>query len=248
MVSDRMGARAVDLLAQIRAVPKPHQIDAKGGNWVYNVDCWGVQKGNAGLAPVGLLQDFGDCVIAHDKPRSLHRRRAGSPIVSRGNSELTHYTMPQPTGRAQEQLLSILQTAQNRLEYLTPNDWALFIDRAKEVTFQKDEILIQKGKQTKMVYVLVKGTARIEGDFKARIAQIGPGQISGEMGFLENNVASATVTAEEEVKAYAIEWSGLGDLFEQFPNMASRFYRSLAVILARRLREQNEILEVFPDT
>ena len=146
--------------------------------------------------------------------------------------------MPKLTGRAQEQAVSILQTAPNRLEYLTPNDWALLVDRAKQVTFQKDEILIQKGRQTRMVYLLVKGTARIEGDFKARIAQIGPGQISGEMAFLENNVASATVTAEEEVQAYAIEWSALADLFELFPHMASRFYRSLAVILARRLRDQ----------
>ena len=47
-----------------------------------------------------------------------------------------------------------------------------------------------------------------------------------------------TVTAEEEVQAYAIEWSALGDLFELFPHMASRFYRALAVILARRLRDQ----------
>ena len=146
--------------------------------------------------------------------------------------------MPKPTGPDQEQFLSILKTAPNRLEYLTPNDWALLVDRAKQVTFQKDEILIQKGKQTKMVYLLIKGTARIEADFKVRIAQIGPGQISGEMAFLENNVASATVTAEEEVQAYAIEWSALGDLFELFPHLASRFYRSLAVILARRLRDQ----------
>ena len=146
--------------------------------------------------------------------------------------------MPKPTGTTQEQLLSIFQTAQNRLEYLTQNDWALLVDRAKQVTFQKDEILIQKGKKTKMVYLLVKGTARIGADFKVRIAQIGPGQISGEMAFLENNVASATVTAEEELQAYAIEWSALGDLFELFPHLASRFYRSVAVILARRLRDQ----------
>src|SRR6266436_6600263 len=117
--------------------------------------------------------------------------------------------MPKPTVSAQEQLLSTLRTAPNRLRYLTRNDWALLIDRAKEVSFQKDEILIQKGRQTRMVYLLVKGTARVEADFKVRIAQIGPGQISGEMAFLENSIASATVTAEEEVQAYAIEWSAL---------------------------------------
>jgi hypothetical protein len=30
----------------------------------------------------------------------------------------------------------------------------------------------------------------------------------------------------------------LEDLFELYPHLASRFYRSLAVILSRRLREQ----------
>jgi len=151
---------------------------------------------------------------------------------------ISDYFMPKPTVSAQEQLLSILRRAPNRLEYLTANDWALLIDRAKEVSFQKDEILIQKGMQAKMIYFLVKGTARIEADFKARVAQIGPGQVAGEMAFLENDVASATVTAEEELKAYAVEWSDLVDLFELFPHLASRFYRSLAVILAHRLRDQ----------
>jgi hypothetical protein len=74
--------------------------------------------------------------------------------------------MPKQTVPAQEQLSSTLRKAPNRLEYLTPNDWALLIDRTKEVTFQKDEILIKKGTQAKMIYFVVKGTARIEADFK----------------------------------------------------------------------------------
>jgi CRP-like cAMP-binding protein len=58
------------------------------------------------------------------------------------------------------------------------------------------------------------------------------------MAFLEDSVASATATAEEEVEAYALEWTILQDLFELFPHLASRFYRSVAVNLSRRLREQ----------
>jgi len=146
--------------------------------------------------------------------------------------------MTKLTGPAQEQILSILQTAANRLEYLTPNDWALIVDRSTLVSFKKQDALIQKGKQSRMLYLLIKGTAKIEADFKARIAEIGPGQICGEMAFLENNVASATVTAQENTEACGIEWSALNDLFELFPHMASRFYRSLAVSLSRRLRDQ----------
>jgi hypothetical protein len=48
---------------------------------------------------------------------------------------------------AHEELLSVLRTAKNRLEYLTPNDWVLIVDRAKRTTFQKGEILIHAGKQ-----------------------------------------------------------------------------------------------------
>jgi len=144
----------------------------------------------------------------------------------------------QPRDTVTDRLLSVLPTAKNRLEYLTPNDWALLADRSKLVTFTKDEVLIHSGKQTRTVYVVVNGTTRVEGADKAVIATLGPGEVCGEMAFLENGVAAATVTATNNVEACAIEWSGLNDLFELFPHMGSRFYRSLAVNLSRRLREQ----------
>ncbi|MBZ5720523.1 MAG: cyclic nucleotide-binding domain-containing protein [Acidobacteriia bacterium] len=133
--------------------------------------------------------------------------------------------------------MSVLQTASNRLEYLTANDWSLIVDRTKRVTFQRRETLIEQGKQAKVVYLLIKGKANVEVS-KTRIAQIGPGEICGEMAFLENALASATVTAEEDVEACALEWPVLSDLFELFPHLASRFYRSIAVSLSRRLRDQ----------
>jgi CRP/FNR family cyclic AMP-dependent transcriptional regulator len=137
----------------------------------------------------------------------------------------------------QQELLSVLQTASNRLEYLTPNDWALIVDRAKRTSFRRGDVLLQQGKQVKTVYLLVHGTAKVESS-KAVIAHVGPGQVCGEMAFLENGAASATVTATEDGEACAIEWKALSDLFELFPHLGSRFYRSLAVSLSRRLREQ----------
>ncbi len=138
---------------------------------------------------------------------------------------------------AQEELLSTLQTAKHRLEFLTPNDWTLIVDRSKRIVFKKGESLTQQGKQTKTVYLLTRGTAAVEASPKAFIAQIGPGEVCGDMAFLENGVASATVTAQQEVEACAIEWPVLLDLFELFPHLGSRFYRSLAVNLSRRLRD-----------
>jgi len=138
---------------------------------------------------------------------------------------------------AHEELLSVLRTGKNRLEYLTPNDWQLIVDRAKRAAFNKGDVLIQAGKQNKTVYLLVKGNARVEASSKAFIAQLEPGEVCGEMAFLENGVASASVTAAEALEVCAIEWSALSDLFELYPHLGSRFYRSLAVNLSRRMRE-----------
>lgn len=138
---------------------------------------------------------------------------------------------------AHEELLSVLRTAKNRLEYVTQNDWILIVDRAKRTTFKKNDVLIHAGKQIKTVYLLVKGKAKVEGTGKTFIAQLEPGEVCGEMAFLENGVAAATVTALVDLEVSAIEWAALLDLFELYPHLGSRFYRSLAVNLSRRLRD-----------
>ena len=138
---------------------------------------------------------------------------------------------------AHEELLSVLRAARNRLEYVTPNDWILIVDRAKRVAFKKGDLLIQSGKQQKAVYLLARGKARVESSSKLLIAQLEPGEICGEMAFLENGIASANVTATTDVEACAIEGAALLDLFELYPHLGSRFYRSLAVNLSRRMRE-----------
>ena len=69
------------------------------------------------------------------------------------------------------------------------------------------------------------------------VPTIGPGEICGEMSFLEEALASTTVVAEEDVEAYHLDRPTLDGLFELFPHLASRFYRSLARNLSRRLRD-----------
>jgi len=145
--------------------------------------------------------------------------------------------LPKSSESTHEQLVYKLRSAKNGLQYLTQNDWILLLDRAKNVAFKKGEKLIQQGKQTRVVYLLLKGRIGIT-VAAGKIAEVLPGQICGEMAFLEDSLASATATAEENVEAYSLGWGTLRDLFELYPHLASRFYRSLAVNLSRRLREQ----------
>jgi len=67
--------------------------------------------------------------------------------------------------------------------------------------------------------------------------KIGPGEICADMSFLEDAPASARVIAEVEIDAYHLDHRTLHSLFELFPHLGSRFYRSLAMNLSRRLRD-----------
>jgi CRP-like cAMP-binding protein len=57
------------------------------------------------------------------------------------------------------------------------------------------------------------------------------------MSFLDDVPASADVIAQQDVEAYYLDRPTLEGLFELFPHLASRFYRSLATNLSHRLRD-----------
>jgi CRP-like cAMP-binding protein len=136
-----------------------------------------------------------------------------------------------------EEDLSTLSSAKDGLTHLTPNDWALIVDKAIRVRFDKDQSIIQMGKRPKGVYLLLKGTARVEIPSQNTFRVVGPGEIFGEMSFLEDAPASANVVAGAPIEAYQIDHPTLQQLFELFPHLGSRFYRSLATNLSRRLRD-----------
>jgi hypothetical protein len=57
------------------------------------------------------------------------------------------------------------------------------------------------------------------------------------MAFLEVGKATAAVIAkDEEVEVDEIKAIDLWEIMEAFPRLASRFYRSLALVLVQRLR------------
>jgi CRP-like cAMP-binding protein len=139
--------------------------------------------------------------------------------------------------KAIEQEVSVLSSSRHGLVYLTANDWTLLVDKATRVNFLKGEVLVQRGKRTSGVYLLVKGIARVQIPSRPTSPEIGPGEICGDMAFLEDAPASANVIAVQDVEAYHLDRPTLESLFELFPHLASRFYRSLAMNLSRRLRE-----------
>ena len=142
--------------------------------------------------------------------------------------------MPKAT---QQQDMSLLSSAKNGLVYLTPNDWALIVDKAVRMHFKSGEALVQKGRRSHGLYLVLTGNALVQIPTHGGSFGVGAGEICGEISFLDELPATANVVAKEPVEAYYLDRPTLQSLFELFPHLGSRFYHSLAAILSRRLRE-----------
>jgi CRP-like cAMP-binding protein len=137
----------------------------------------------------------------------------------------------------QQKDILVLSSAKNGLVHLTANDWALIADKAERIEFDAGTHIVHRGRPTHGVYLIVTGTASVEIPSQLTSRQIGPGEACGEISLIDELPATADVIAKEAVEAYYLDKPTLQSMFELFPHLGSRFYRSLASILSRRLRE-----------
>jgi CRP-like cAMP-binding protein len=130
--------------------------------------------------------------------------------------------------------------AGNRLHYLTPNDWVLIQGKAARRTFKLGEEIIRQGDWGNSIYIIRRGEPSVElagTGSRAIVASLGEEDICGEIAFLEQGKATAAVVAnDEEVEVDEISAHELREILKAFPGLASRFYRSLALVMARRLK------------
>jgi CRP-like cAMP-binding protein len=131
------------------------------------------------------------------------------------------------------------------LQDLTRNDWTLIESKAKRINLKLGQEIIKEGARIDHLYVLRRGGASVELEgttSRVVIATLSAGDICGEMAFLGDSTATAAVVAKDEVEVDAIWADDLRQLVAVFPGFGTRFYRSLAIILAQRLRQTSKEL------
>jgi extracellular factor (EF) 3-hydroxypalmitic acid methyl ester biosynthesis protein len=129
----------------------------------------------------------------------------------------------------------------SKLEYLNANDVNLMLSKAKPVFFTAGEKLIREGVPSPGFFMVRSGEVEVRrGDMK--LASLQPGDVCGEMSFLENSNASASVVASKVSTIEFLSADELHGIFAAFPHLASRFYRSMALTLSRRLRATSQQL------
>ncbi len=104
--------------------------------------------------------------------------------------------------------------------------------------------LLRQGDASAYMYVLVSGRVRIEredaqGQGPILLAELGPGEVVGEMGLLDQAPRSATVTALEETEVVELSAAALSVVVLQHAESAIALLR----VFSRRLRNADELAE-----
>jgi extracellular factor (EF) 3-hydroxypalmitic acid methyl ester biosynthesis protein len=138
------------------------------------------------------------------------------------------------------------ESGQRPTNFLTDSDWKLLLEKSQFVSYHDGEVILEKGSQRRAIFIVEKGTIRIERSPGVAIARRGQGAVFGEMAFLENSGASASVVADGTVDVSVIEEPQLNALLSSVSGLATRFYQTLAVTLAYRLREASNWVNQRP--
>ncbi len=114
-------------------------------------------------------------------------------------------------------------------------DW--IIQESFEQQVIAETVIIKSGEQPEAIYFVLDGLVNIvSATLRQTVATIGNGDIFGEMSFVENKTASATVSAAENTLLLLLPRDKLREKVNEDTAFASRFYRACAIVTAKRLR------------
>ena len=108
--------------------------------------------------------------------------------------------------------------------------------------FTKNETIVRQGEMGLGLYLIAKGSVRVEnekgGQRKLLRDRMGPGEVFGEMSLLDNKPRSATVTALEDTECVLLTRDSIMKLMNKYPEIPI----GMARVLAERVRRTNEEL------
>jgi len=108
---------------------------------------------------------------------------------------------------------------------------------AKALAFQAGETVFAEGDFGDALYVIADGRVAVERGGRT-LAELGPGEMVGEMAALDPEPRSATIRCLEPARLLRIGHGVMGQFIDDYPDVA----RSVVRLLIRRLRRANAML------
>jgi CRP-like cAMP-binding protein len=117
--------------------------------------------------------------------------------------------------------------------------------QAKTCSYKAGDEILRRGCMDRRLYHIVKGTTACLSLAGQVLVRLGAGEIFGEISFVDSgdSGAGANVVAEDNVECLVLSHETMEMLVALQPLVGARFWRSLAVATAFRMRQQCHALE-----
>jgi CRP-like cAMP-binding protein len=129
---------------------------------------------------------------------------------------------------------------------MSDDEMALLVGAAEWKSHPQLEVILREGQACDALYILASGRLvvkeAVSEEGELIIARIKPGDVVGEMAFLSQQVASATVRTDGAADLVRLEYLKLRELLAANPMLELKFFRALVCTLSERLRKGNQDL------
>lgn len=128
---------------------------------------------------------------------------------------------------------------------LAADDVDVVIRACEERIFLTGEELFSEGDNGDSLWIIQSGRVdvfkHIRADIDRTLASLGPGDVIGEMSFIDQSKRSAGARTVEPSEFLVLTRSSFQTVQKEYPGIAAGFYRNLSSILAVRLRTTTEL-------
>ena len=118
---------------------------------------------------------------------------------------------------------------------LSPEELASLAERAEEVVFERGRYIVSQGQVGTGFFLILEGRVRIARAGET-LAELGPGEVFGELSVVDQQPRVASAIAEEQTRCLALAAWDLNAVLESDPKLALALLR----VVARRLRAADD--------
>jgi len=124
------------------------------------------------------------------------------------------------------------------------------LEICSEKEYKAGETVFSKGDKAENLFILYEGECEVKVALGGALEyytvyRLKPGEVFGEIGFVERSERSATVKCAKNAKVLVLKRVDFDKVAEKSPEIAATMMSNMATILARRLRETDAELQNF---
>lgn len=97
----------------------------------------------------------------------------------------------------------------------------------RQVTIEADQVLIAEGESSHEAYLIIAGRAVVRRKGR-KLAELGPGDIVGELGLLLHRPRQATVRSTSPLEVLVLDRDDLREVVEESPELGWRLLETVA--------------------